>query len=112
MNIETLATLKHINVRKEGSDEKILAIDVRFNCQIPSDVLIEFHPTLRTMLWTHDGEPRFNRLIESINLIGQTATTRSRSAAWKSRTSRCGSGRSPRCQWMSWTLTSSRRSTQ
>ena len=40
MNIETLATLKHINVRKEGSDEKILAIDVRFNCQIPSDVLI------------------------------------------------------------------------
>lgn len=71
MNIETLATLKHINVRKEGSDEKILAIDVRFNCQIPSDVLIEFHPTLRTMLWTQDGEPRFNRLIESINLIGQ-----------------------------------------
>lgn len=34
MKLETLATLTHINVRKEGKDEKVLAIDLRLSAHI------------------------------------------------------------------------------
>lgn len=70
MDIDTLGTLKHINIRKEGKSEKILAVDLKLVAEISADALIEFHPTLRSWLWDPYGNPRFNTLIDSIDLLG------------------------------------------
>jgi hypothetical protein len=70
VDIDTLGTLKHINIRKEGKSEKILAVDLKLVAEISADALIEFHPTLRSWLWDPDGNPRFNTLIDSIDLLG------------------------------------------
>lgn len=69
MNINTLALLRHLNIRKEG-DEKVLAIDLKLECQIDAGDLIEFHPSLRSVLWSGD-DPRFAGLIESVQLVGE-----------------------------------------
>lgn len=70
MDIDTLGTLKHINIRKEGKSEKILAVDLKLVAEISAEALIEFHPTLRSWLWDLDGNPRFNTLIDSLHLLG------------------------------------------
>lgn len=70
MDIDTLGTLKHINIRKEGKSEKILAVDLKLVAEISAEALIEFHPTLRSWLWDLVGNPRFATLIDSINPLG------------------------------------------
>jgi hypothetical protein len=69
MNLKQLATFKHLNIRKEG-DQKILTIDLKILTVVQGDALIEFHPSLRTLLWNQD-EPRFKGLIKSVALIGE-----------------------------------------
>jgi hypothetical protein len=69
MNLKQLATFKHLNIRKEG-DQKILTIDLKILTVVEGDSLIEFHPSLRTLLWNQD-EPRFKGLIKSVALIGE-----------------------------------------
>jgi hypothetical protein len=54
------AKLVHINARKEGpEDDKVLACDLKFALTASNDLLISFHPQLRMMLFTKEGEPRF-----------------------------------------------------
>lgn len=69
MQFDALATLRHLNIRKEG-DEKVLAYDLKIEVETSSDVLIEFHPSLPSLLWA-DSEPRFKGLITSVRLSGE-----------------------------------------
>lgn len=69
MQLDALATLRHLNIRKEG-DEKVLAYDLKIEVETSSHVLIEFHPSLPWLLWA-DSEPRFKGLITSVRLSGE-----------------------------------------
>lgn len=63
ITLEQNATLQHINIRKEGpDDEKHLVVDLKLQLIASSDILIEFDPTLRGMLFTREGEKRYPKL--------------------------------------------------
>lgn len=50
------AEIRHLNVRKEGPDEeKVLAIDIKFQCVTGADVLDFFHEGLKAVLFTDVG---------------------------------------------------------
>lgn len=71
-DLQTLATLKNINPRKEGpKDDKILALDLKFQATCPGEVATdvlgdEQYSRIRDFLWKHteDGmiHPRFSKL--------------------------------------------------
>lgn len=68
MNFTKVAKLLHINLRTEGKDEKALVADVKFATVLESHDLIDFHPSLGSLLWDTDHNPRFRTLIESVKL--------------------------------------------
>lgn len=50
------AEIRHLNVRKEGPDEeKVLAIDIKFQCVTGADVIDFFHEGLKAVLFTDVG---------------------------------------------------------
>jgi hypothetical protein len=50
------AEIRHLNVRKEGpDDEKVLAIDVKFQCVTGAEMLDFFHEGMREVLFTDAG---------------------------------------------------------
>lgn len=50
------AEIKHLNVRKEGpEDDKVLAIDIKFQCVTGSSVFDFFHEGLKDVLYTDVG---------------------------------------------------------
>lgn len=50
------AEIKHLNVRKEGPDEeKSLAVDLKIQCTVSSDLFNFFHEGLRDVLYTDIG---------------------------------------------------------
>jgi hypothetical protein len=63
LRIEGQARLIHMNARKEGpEDAKVLATDLKLALTVSNDILISFHPQLRLMLFTKEGEPRFPQM--------------------------------------------------
>jgi hypothetical protein len=62
ITLDQAVNLDHINIRKEGpDDEKHLMVDLKFECVTSSDLLLEFDPALRSMLF-HEGAPRFPKM--------------------------------------------------
>lgn len=67
IEIKMVASLKHINVRKEGpDDDKVTAIDLKLNGYVTNDIIdkllcpddvLGFLPS--QAFWDADGEPRF-----------------------------------------------------
>lgn len=64
--VHSLATIKHLNIRKEGPDkEKVLALDIKLaDCNCSMDTLARIlgansWTDVRTAFWDADGEPRF-----------------------------------------------------
>jgi hypothetical protein len=50
------AEIRHLNVRKEGpEDDKVLAIDVKFQCVTSADMLDFFHEGIKDALFTDAG---------------------------------------------------------
>ena len=63
LEIDQDATLEHINIRKEGpDDEKHLMVDLKLQLIASSDILLEFDPTLRRMLFTPEGGKRYPKM--------------------------------------------------
>lgn len=63
LTLDQTAALQHINIRKEGpDDEKHLMVDLKLKLIARSDILIEFDPTLRGMLFTREGEKRYPKM--------------------------------------------------
>lgn len=66
-NLKTVATLKHINVRKEGpKDAEALAFDLKFACIVSADVIddllcVDNEGQALAALWldNEEGKPRF-----------------------------------------------------
>lgn len=66
-NLKTVATLKHINVRKEGpKDAEALAFDLKFACTVSADVIddllcVDNEGQALAALWldNDEGKPRF-----------------------------------------------------
>jgi hypothetical protein len=57
------AILQHVNLRKEGpEDNRVPACDLKFQCVAPADVLLAFSDSLRSMLYTSDGQPRYPQM--------------------------------------------------
>lgn len=68
---KTSAVLTHINARKEGpSDEKTLAIDIKFAAQCTAEHLAYFGDTLRHFLFDVDGKVRMPNL-DTVKLKGE-----------------------------------------
>ena len=62
ITLDQAATLAHVNIRKEGpEDEKHLVVDLKIECKTDSDILLEFDPTLRSMLF-REGERRYPKM--------------------------------------------------
>ncbi|MDO9227134.1 MAG: DNA translocase FtsK [Pseudomonadota bacterium] len=62
ITLDQYATLAHINIRKEGpGDEKHLMVDLKLQMKTDSDILLEFDPALRGMLF-REGEVRFPKM--------------------------------------------------
>lgn len=58
-----LATVKHVNLRKEGPQEnQVLACDLKIQTTQSAEVLAYFHSTLRNLLFTADGNPQIPNL--------------------------------------------------
>lgn len=59
----TDATLKHLNVRKDGpDDDQALAVDVKLEARLPASVLpplVADEGRIEEALWLEDGSPRF-----------------------------------------------------
>jgi len=71
MNLSGRATIKHVNLRKEGpSEDQVLAVDVKLVCTTSADILAYFHPTLRALLFNDAGSPRIKQL-DPIGLSGE-----------------------------------------
>ncbi|WP_269497751.1 hypothetical protein [Castellaniella sp. S9] len=50
------AVIRHLNIRKEGPEEdKILAVDIKFQCTAPSTMFDFFDSDLRSVLYTDIG---------------------------------------------------------
>lgn len=50
------AEIRHLNIRKEGpEDEKILAVDIKFQCTAPATMFDFFDEGLRSVLYTDVG---------------------------------------------------------
>lgn len=50
------AEIRHLNVRKEGpEDDKVLAIDIKFQCVTSADMLDFFHEGIKDVLFTDAG---------------------------------------------------------
>lgn len=50
------AEIRHLNVRKEGPDEdKVLAIDVKLQCETDASMINFFHENLTSVLYTDAG---------------------------------------------------------
>ena len=56
--VEGSATIKHLNVRKEGpEDNKVLAVDIKLEFRrIPRKLCAYFDESLEDFLWRRDGE--------------------------------------------------------
>jgi hypothetical protein len=68
---KTSAILTHINARKEGpSDEKTLAIDIKFAAQCTAEHLAYFGDTLRHFLFDGEGNVRMPNL-DTVKLKGE-----------------------------------------
>lgn len=51
-----MATIKHLNPRKEGPEEdKVLAMDVKLNATVDADIWDFFHPGIKPLLYTDAG---------------------------------------------------------
>jgi hypothetical protein len=62
ITLNQVAKLAHLNIRKEGKgDEKHLMVDLKLEVQTDPDILVEFDPTLRHLLFV-DGEPRYPKM--------------------------------------------------
>src|SRR5690606_16103034 len=61
-----VATIKHLNTRKEGPDEeKVLAMDVKLNATVSADLWDFFHPGIKPVLYTDAGGVQ-NLMMEAI----------------------------------------------
>lgn len=62
LTLDQTVTVAHMNVRKEGPDnEKHLMVDLKLEVKTDADILAEFDPTLRHMLFV-DGERRYPKM--------------------------------------------------
>lgn len=62
ITLDQPAKLEHINIRKEGpDDEKHLMVDLKLAATVNSDILLEFDPALRSMLF-RESAPRFPKM--------------------------------------------------
>lgn len=60
------AEIRHLNIRKEGpEDDKVLAIDIKFECVVNADMFDFFHDGLRFALYTDVGA-RKNLMLKPI----------------------------------------------
>lgn len=63
ITLDQTAQLEHVNIRKEGQDgEKHLMVDLKLRVTTDSDILLEFDPTLRRMLFTDAHECRYPKM--------------------------------------------------
>lgn len=70
LNLRTVATLKHINLRQEGSaEDSALAYDLKFVCLVPADLIdtlicVDNEGEALQAFWRDDkdGKPRFPQL--------------------------------------------------
>lgn len=62
LTLEQPAAVAHLNVRKEGKEgDKHLMVDLKLQVRTTADILAEFDPTLRHLLFV-DGEPRYPKM--------------------------------------------------
>lgn len=62
LTLDQAAKVAHLNVRKEGPEnEKHLIVDLKLEVQTDADILAEFDPTLRHLLFI-GGERRYPRM--------------------------------------------------
>lgn len=72
ITLDQPAVIEHINVRKEGAEgQKVLMVDLKLLARTSADILAEFDPTLRHMLF-NNGEPRYPRMA-AIKWRGESA---------------------------------------
>ena len=63
LELTGIATVKHVNLRKEGPQEnQTLACDLKMQTTQSADVLAYFHSTLRNLLFTAEGTPQIPNL--------------------------------------------------
>lgn len=62
LTLDQTVRVTHLNIRKEGpDDEKHLMVDMKIEARTGADILIEFDPTLRHMLF-NNGEVRYPKM--------------------------------------------------
>lgn len=62
LHLDQTAKLAHVNIRKEGPEnDKHLMVDLKLELQTDADILAEFDPTLRHLLFV-DGERRYPKM--------------------------------------------------
>jgi len=62
ITLDQAAKLAHLNIRKEGPEnDKHLMVDLKLEIQTDADILAEFDPTLRHLLFV-DGARRYPRM--------------------------------------------------
>lgn len=72
LTLEQPAAVAHLNVRKEGKEgDKHLMVDLKLQVRTTADILAEFDPTLRHLLFV-DGEPRYPKMA-AIKWKGESA---------------------------------------
>lgn len=72
ITLDQPAEIAHLNVRKEGpAGEKHLMVDLKLHMRTTDDILVEFDPTLRHLLFV-EGEPRYPKM-DAIKWRGESA---------------------------------------
>lgn len=62
ITLDQIVTVAHLNIRKEGPDDnKHLMVDMKIAAKAGADLLAEFDPTLRHLLFC-DGAPRYPKM--------------------------------------------------
>lgn len=62
ITLDQTVQVVHLNVRKEGPDnDKHLMVDLKLEAQTGADILAEFDPTLRHLLFV-EGERRYPKM--------------------------------------------------
>lgn len=62
LTLDQIVTVAHLNIRKEGpDDDKHLMVDMKLSVKAGADILAEFDPTLRFLLF-YDGAPRYPKM--------------------------------------------------